>query len=88
MAKERTLCAKIPDDLDYAIQDRCQAEGISTSELLRHALTVYLFGQIPGAEEGYQQARRFAIQMAVTAVHSAMDQLPATLDEYVASLKG
>lgn len=77
------ICAKLPEDLEYALRDRAEAEGISVSEITRHAIAAFVFGSIPGAQEGYAQAKRLATQMALQAMHNGLASLPDTLEEWI-----
>lgn len=79
------LQAQIPDDLHAMIIGECQRDGLSTSELVRKALTFYFFGQQQlGPDAGYMQARAIATKLAHTAVSVALAMIPQTYEDAVA----
>lgn len=84
---QNSICAKLPEDLVFAVNDRATAEGMSVSELVRHALTAFLFGQISGPEEGYRQARMVAWTLMQRAMKIGMDNVPDTYQGYLEMLE-
>lgn len=82
-----TICAKLPEDLLYAVTDRAEAEGISISELIRAVLTQFIYGTTPAVGEGYDQAKRLATQIAYKALADSLEYLPATVEDHIEAMR-
>lgn len=82
-----TICAKLPEDLLYAVTDRAEAEGISISELLRAVLTQFIYGTTPAVGEGYEQAKRLATQIAYKALADSLEYMPESVEDHIEAMK-
>ncbi len=82
-----TICAKLPEDLLYAVTDRAEAEGISISELIRAVLSNFIYGTQPAVSEGYDQAKRLATQIAYKALADSLAYMPSTVEEHIEAMK-
>ncbi len=80
------VCVRLPDDLDVALRQRAEAEGLSVSELLISMLSHWVYGSTPSVDEGYKQARSLATKLAHEAVSRAIDDLPSTYEEAISSV--
>lgn len=75
------ICVRLPEDLDAAIRARCEAEGLTPSELMRSLASQYVYNDTPSVDAGYMQARTLAAKMAHAAVSAAIENLPQTFEE-------
>ncbi len=75
--------ARIPDDLMAAVDAYAVRTGLSPSEVLREALTQFVYGASSTQEpsDGYAQARRNASRMARAAMAAGLEAIPTDAAE-------
>ena len=81
---ENYIGMKLPPEMRAQVIDRANEEGISASEWLRAAISRALDDPTPSVDEGYQQARKLAAQIAAVVIGNAKANLPATYEEFLA----
>lgn len=73
-------CVRLTPDIKAFIEHRAAELRITPSEVVREALTLYFYGQqgpADGYRDGFQQARRLAVSIALGVLADAYAQIPA-----------
>ena len=86
------ICARLPPDLDAALRQRADAEGVTVTELMRAIAYRYVYGATSNFEEGYAAGRSLALQLTHYAMASAIsdafaEHIPQTYEEALAILQ-
>lgn len=73
---------RVSPEIRAAVDQYCQAHGITITDLYKSLTEALLAGQIsPGSIEGYRAGRSMAIQLAGILIAQASAALPETLEE-------
>lgn len=77
------ITGRIPEDLLQLLHDEANRLGVSTSEIIRTALSQYFYGDslLQGPDAGFASARQLAIRLASAMVAAGAEQMPSNLEE-------
>jgi len=76
------IAVRLTDDLEVAFRARAEAEGLSSSELLRAIVAQYVYNEQPSTDAGYHVGRALAYQTAIALVKETMEQsFPPTFEQ-------
>lgn len=83
------ICSRLPSHLVDALEADASQQGLDRSEILRAIVEAYYFGTTPiaGADAGYHQGRRLAVQLAYRLLQHAQQALPDDFDAAMAWLQ-
>ena len=65
MLKKGPICFRLPDDLHMAINQMAEAQGVTTSELVRDVLFRLVYNDAPGVDEGFIAGRTLGLSVAL-----------------------
>lgn len=85
--KQRRLSARVPEDLLALVDDECERDSVTPSEVLRKALMLYYYGQAQGPDVGYMQGRGIGARLIVIMMRKVLSELPLTYEEAYALLQ-
>jgi hypothetical protein len=65
MSKKGPICFRLPDDLHMAINQMAEAQGLTTSELVRDILYRLVYNDVPTVDEGFIAGRTLGLSVAL-----------------------
>jgi predicted transcriptional regulator len=84
-AAER-YCVRLTPDLKALLEARADQVRVTPSEIVREALTLYLYGQQEinqAYNDGFQQARKLVTTICLAALSAAQEMIPVDAQEAV-----
>ncbi len=77
----RVIAGQLDPELYQAVVERCEAEAISASDLVRALCREWINGGMPTVDEQYRTAKALAIRMFRTFATRLAEELPDSYEE-------
>lgn len=87
----KPIAVRLPNDLAAAVEQACEEQGITPSELLRGLVARWAYGHdapLSGPDEGYKTARSMATRLVHALLAQAIAALPEDHEQARAMLEG